>query len=90
MATLIILIIAVLIVAINIPRMQHQDDPPTLYECREGSLRGVRTINDWRKIAVDLARTTKNSKMYTTAKYATDEELIGLLYINYGVDLFEI
>lgn len=90
MGTLTNLIIAVLIVAINVPRMKQQDEPPTLYECREGTLKGVRPLKDWRKIAVDLARTTKNSKMYTTAKYGTDEELIGLLYINYGVDLFEI
>lgn len=90
MTTLIIIGIAVLIVLINIPRMRQQDEPPTLYECREGTLKGIRPIKDWRQIALDLARTTKNSNLAMSAKYGTDEDVIGLLYINYGVDLFEI
>lgn len=90
-ATLIIGGVALLIVLINLPRiLSDKDDTATLYECREGTLKGVRTIKDWRKIAVDLARTTKNSKLAMTAKYGTDEDVIGLLYLNFGVDLFDI
>lgn len=93
MTTFIIACICGLIIVINLPRIIRQKDEAEsvmLYECREGTLKGIRPIKDWRKIAVDLARATKNSKLAMSAKYGTDEDVIGLLWLNFGIDLFDV
>ena len=61
-----------------------------LYSCRNGDYKGqTHEIKDWRKIAIELAKTTKNSRLNAMAKYGTDEDIIGLLYINFGIELFD-
>lgn len=58
--------------------------------CISGDYKGqTHKIEDWRKIAVELARTTKNSRINAIAKHGTDEDIIGLLYINFGIELVD-
>lgn len=58
--------------------------------CHTGDFRGqTHDMKDWRKIAIDLAKNTKNSRLNAMAKYGTDEDVIGLLYLNFGVELFD-
>ena len=63
---------------------------PTLYTCKSGDYKGqTHDIKDWRKIAIELAKNTKNSRINAITKHGTDEDIIGLLYINYGIELFD-
>lgn len=60
------------------------------YLCISGLYKGqTHTIKDWRKIALDLAKTVKRSELNAHLKYGTDEDIIGLLYLNFGVELIE-
>lgn len=89
---LIIFGLALVIVVVNAYYIARQlDEPaPLLYTCKNGDYKGqTHDIKDWRKIAVDLARTTKNSRLNAIAKHGTDEDIIGLLYFNFGVELFD-
>ena len=61
-----------------------------LYLAQSGDYRGqTHDIKDWRKIAIELARTTKNTRINAIAKHGTDEDIIGLLYINFGIELID-
>ena len=58
--------------------------------CHTGDFRGqTHDMKDWRKIAIELAKSTKNSRLNAMAKYGTDEDVIGMLYLNFGVELFD-
>lgn len=91
--TLTFIIIAVFIIAINLLYIawQLKNKEPTYYKAVSGELKGqTHDIKDWRKIAVELTRTVKSSRLNTMAKYGTDEDIIGLLYINFGIELIDI
>ena len=61
------------------------------YLCISGNYKGqTHTLKDWRKIAIELAKTVKSTKLNAQAKHGTDEDIIGLLYINFGVELVDI
>ena len=61
-----------------------------LYTAKSGDFKGqTHNVKDWRKIAIEISRTTKNSKLSTQLKYCSDEDMIGLLYTNFGIDLFD-
>jgi len=84
--------LALVIVLVNAYYIIRQLDEstPSLYTCKNGDYKGqTHDIKDWRRIAVELARTTKNSRLNAIAKYGTDEDIIGLLYFNFGVELFD-
>lgn len=77
---------------LNAIAKEHDDkkNKKTLLVCYEGDYAGqVHDINDWRKIALDIAKSTKNSKLNAVAKYGTDDNVIGLLYLNYGIELYD-
>lgn len=89
----IILLLGFIILAINAIYIKYltEQKPNTPYLiCRTGDYKGQsHTIKDWRKIAIELAKTTKNSRLNAMAKYGTDEDVIGLLYLNFGLELFD-
>ena len=92
MHTLIIIFLGGIIITINLLYIAWQlnNKTPPIYMATSGTLKGqTHTINDWRKIAIDLARTVKNSDLNTKIKYGTDEDIIGLLYINFGIELID-
>lgn len=61
------------------------------YLCTSGLYKGqTHTIKDWRKIAIELAKTVKSSKLNAQAKHGTDEDIIGLLFINFGIELVDL
>ena len=61
------------------------------YMCISGNYKGqTHTLKDWRKIATELAKTVKSTKLNAQAKHGTDEDIIGLLYINFGIELVDI
>lgn len=70
--------------------LDNRNQQEECYIATSGDYKGqTHTIKDWRRIAIELAKTTKNSKLNAMAKYGTDEDIIGLLYINFGVDLVD-
>lgn len=89
-----ILLLGFIIIAINALYIKYQTEQkpnktPHLI-CRTGDYKGQsHTIKDWRKIAIELAKNTKNSRLNAMAKYGTDEDVIGMLYINFGLELFD-
>lgn len=89
---LLIFALALVIVLINafyITRQTEKSTPP-LYTCTSGDYKGqTHDIKDWRKIAIELAKITKNSRLNAIAKHGTDEDIIGMLYLNFGVELFD-
>ena len=98
MTILLILVLCLIIVFINLTNNEYERHKETmkqleknaLYTCKKGDYKGqTHDIKDWRKIAIELARTTKNSRINAIAKHGTDEDVIGLLYFNFGVELFD-
>ncbi|MBO7731331.1 MAG: hypothetical protein J6S67_02210 [Methanobrevibacter sp.] len=92
--TSIIFLLGFIILSVNtiyIKYLTEQKPNKTPYLiCRTGDYKGQsHTIKDWRKIAIELAKNTKNSRLNAMAKYGTDEDVIGLLYLNFGVELFD-
>ena len=82
---IIIVLLGVLVLLINIPRLKHEKSKEKLYACISGDFKGqVHDISTWRKIGQDLAQ---NKTIKIKIKYASDENLLGLLYINYGINL---
>lgn len=84
--------IGLIVLLINGIYIAHlcEDKRETLYTAKSGDYKGqTHNIKDWRKIAIELARTTKNSRINAIAKHGTDEDIIGLLYLNFGVELFD-
>lgn len=84
--------LALVIVLVNAYYIAWQLDKQksTLYTCKNGDYKGqTHDIKDWRKIAIELAKTTKNSRLNAIAKHGTDEDIIGLLYLNFGVELYD-
>ena len=89
---LLMLALALIIVLVNAYYIAWQLDKgtPSLYTCKAGDYKGqTHDIKDWRKIAIELAKTTKNSRLNAIAKHGTDEDIIGLLYLNFGVELYD-
>lgn len=89
-----IFIIGMVIIAINLSYQKHQQlkkkHEPLKLRAVSGDFRGqTHDIKDWRKIAIELAKTTKNSRLSAMAKYGTDDDIIGLLYLNFGVELID-
>jgi len=92
MVTFKILVIVFIIILINALHIIYQLNrkKSVLYLARTGDYKGqTHKIEDWRKIAIELARTTKNSRVNAIAKHGTDEDIIGLLYINFGIELVD-
>ena len=90
--TLSIIGLGALVILINFVYIAHQKEAktPPLYTAKSGDYKGqTHDIKDWRKIAIELARTTKNSRINAIAKHGTDEDIIGLLYLNFGIELFD-
>lgn len=84
--------LALIVVLVNAYYIAWQLDKrtPSLYTCKNGDYKGqTHDIKDWRKIAIELAKTTKNSRLNAIAKHGTDEDIIGLLYLNFGVELYD-
>lgn len=84
--------LALIVVLVNAYYIAWQLDKQktTLYTCKTGDYkRQTHDIKDWRKIAIELAKTTKNSRLNAIAKHGTDEDIIGLLYLNFGVELYD-
>lgn len=70
---------------------EQHEQKEKLYLARGGDYNGqTHNIKDWRKIAIELSKSVKNSKLNAMAKYGTDEDIIGLLYLNFGIELFDI
>lgn len=68
--------------------IENREKTEKLYYCENGDYRGqVHNIKDWRKIAIELSKTVKNSRLNAMAKHGTDEDVIGLLYLEFGVEL---
>ena len=87
-----IIIFGVLVVVVNAIyiKWQLQTKQDKLYRATTGDYKGqTHTIKDWRKIAIELAKNVKNSRINAIAKHGTDEDIIGLLYINFGVELVD-
>lgn len=85
--------LAFIIITVNAIYIKWKTTEPkeAEYRCISGDYKGqTHNIKDWRKIAIELARTTKNSRINAIAKYGTDEDIIGLLYINYGIELLDL
>ena len=89
-----ILLLGFIILAVNAIYIKYltEQKPNKINQltCRSGDFKGqTHEIKDWRKIAIELAKNTKNSRLNAMAKYGTDEDVIGLLYLNFGVELFD-
>lgn len=90
-----IFLLGFIILAVNAIYIKHlTEQKPNKREqyltCHTGDYRGqTHTIEDWRKIAIELAKTTKNSRLNAMAKHGSDDDVIGMLYINFGVELFD-
>lgn len=89
-----IFLLGFIILAVNAIYIKHlTEQKPNLVNrltCFNGDFKGqTHNIKDWRKIAIELAKNTKNSRLNAMAKYGTDEDVIGLLYLNFGVELFD-
>ena len=85
---MIILGLCTIIVLLNLATNRTKTEQ--LYIATSGDYKGqTHNIKDWRKIAIELAKTTKNSKLNAMAKHGTDEDIIGLLYMNFGVELLD-
>ena len=83
-------IIGLCVVIILLNYIYNAEKPIKQYTAISGDLKGqTHTIEDWRKIAVELSKTVKNNTMHTRLKYGSDEDIIGLLYLNYGIDLID-
>lgn len=68
--------------------MEKHDKKEQMLYCEKGDYRGqLHTMTDWRKIAIELAKSVKNSRLNAMAKHGTDEDVIGLLYLEFGVEL---
>ena len=51
------------------------------FECKAGKYKGVRcTVDEWRKIAIKESK-GNNWKLETLARYGSDSEVFGALYI---------
>lgn len=92
--TSIIFLLGFIIVAVNAIYIKYlaeqKQNTIKRFTCRSGDYKGqTYEIKDWRKIAIGLAKNTKNSRLNAMAKYGTDEDVIGLLYLNFGVELFD-
>ena len=90
--TLTIFIILSVVLAVNALYIRWQLNKKKVceYIAISGDYKGQsHKVNDWRKIAIDLAKCTKNSRINAIAKYGTDEDVIGLLYINFGIELID-
>ena len=86
--TVTILILAGVTVAVNL--IYRLNTAEKQYTARSGDYKGqTHNIDDWRKIAIELARTTKNSRLNAMAKHGTTEDIIGLLYLNFGIELYD-
>ena len=86
--SMLVLGICTIIVILNLATNRTRTEQ--LYIAKSGDYKGqTHNIKDWRKIAIELARTTKNSKLNAMAKHGTDEDVIGLLYMNFGVELID-
>lgn len=87
-----ILFLAGLVVAVNALYISWNIERKRkkFYTCRNGDYKGqTHDIKDWRKIAIELAKNTKNSRINAIAKHGTDEDVIGLLYLSFGLELFD-
>lgn len=87
-----IIIFGVLVIAVNAIyiKWQMQERQDKLYRAMTGDYKGqTHNIKDWRKITIELAKNVKNSRLNAMAKHGTDEDIIGLLYINFGVELVD-
>ena len=88
--TLVIMLLAGSVTALNLLVALNKNEHNQLYTCKSGQFSGqTHNINDWRKIALELAKTVKNSTLNARLKYGTDEDLLGLLYTNFGVELWD-
>lgn len=92
--TSIIFLLGFIIILINMLYIKYQikrKEKHTQYLiCRTGDYKGqTHTIDDWRKIAIELSKNTKNSRLNAMAKHGTDEDVIGLLYLNFGLELYD-
>ena len=86
--TLLVFGLCSIIVLLNLATNRTKTEQ--LYIATSGDYKGqTHNIKDWRKIAIELARTTKNSKLNAMAKHGSDECIIGLLYMNFGVELLD-
>ena len=86
--SMIILGICIIIVLLNLTTNRTKTEH--LYIANSGDYKGqMHNIKDWRRIAIELAKNTKNSKLNAMAKHGTDEDVIGLLYMNFGVELLD-
>lgn len=91
-ATMQIIALGLLVLIVNAIYISHlcEEKKDKLYTAKSGDYKGqTHNIKDWRKIAIELARTTKNSRINAIAKHGTDEDIIGLLYLNFGIELFD-
>lgn len=88
----IIIFLSLLVVLINGVYQYHRKQEPetTRLICYKGDYAGqIHTIDEWRQIALDISKTVKNSKLNAVAKYGSDENVIGQLYLSYGIELFD-
>ena len=89
--TIIVMLLAGSVTALNLLVALNKTEQDQLYTCKSGQFSGqTHNINDWRKIALELAKTVKNSTLNARLKYGTDEDLLGLLYTNFGVELWDV
>lgn len=87
-----IIIFGVLVVAVNAVyiKWQRKSNHEKLYRATTGDYKGqTHDIKDWRKIAIELSKNVKNSRLNAMAKHGSDEDIIGLLFINFGVELVD-
>lgn len=86
-----ILGLSFIIVLLNLAnRKQNRTKTEHMLYCDAGDFNGqYHNIDDWRKIALDLSKSVKNSKLNAMIKYGTDEDVIGLLYLNFGIELYD-
>ena len=89
-----IIILGILVTIINIYyakwQIAQREKEGERLTAISGDYKGqTHNIDDWRKIAIDIAKCTKNSKLNAMAKYGTDEDVIGMLYVNFGVELID-
>ena len=87
-----IIIFGMVVVGINAVynKWLKQNNQEKFYRAISGDYKGqTHNIKDWRKIAVELSKTVKNSRLNAMAKHGTDEDIIGLLFINFGVELVD-
>lgn len=86
--TLLVFGLCSIIVLLNLATNRTKTEQ--LYIATSGDYKGqTHDIKDWRRIAIELAKNTKNSKLNAMAKHGTDEDIIGLLYVNFGVELVD-